>query len=171
MEVVMNRGQPYKVEGEPNTFNLNELFTIDSEDEDLTRSGLTDIWGFDVDSEGSIFIFKPPMSQGDLVYKFTSEGTFVDSFAARGEGPGEIRDAAFQKISSRDEIWITDSSNSKIMVFDKDGNIIDEKQIGVRIGIFGNMLQLLENENYLIRRSVPQPSTDGLSLVLSLYDS
>jgi len=171
VEVVVNHTQPYKVKGEPSTFNLDELFTIDSESEDLTRLGLTDIWGFDVDSEGSIFVFKPPMSQGELVYKFTSDGAFVRSFARRGEGPGEVPIATFQKINSRDEIWITGSSNSKIMVFDKDGNIIDEIQVGVWIGVFGNMLQLLENGNYLIRRSVPDPSTEGLNLELSLYDS
>jgi len=171
VEVVINRLQPYPIKGEQNRYHLEEIFTVDTEDESTAGLGLTEIWGFDVDSEGSIFIYKPPMSQGDLVFKFAADGTFVRSFATRGEGPGEVPTATYQKINDSDEIWIADAAHSKIMVFDKNGDHITEISIRIWIGAMGNMIQVLPNGNYLIRRSVPRPAGDGLNLVTSLYDS
>jgi hypothetical protein len=41
---------------------LSQILSIDTENEDLVECGLNDIWGFDVNSSGDIFIFNPPLS-------------------------------------------------------------------------------------------------------------
>lgn len=54
VEVVVNPLELYKIKGEPSTLFLEEIFTIDTERDDVAEVGLTDIWSVDVDSEGNI---------------------------------------------------------------------------------------------------------------------
>jgi hypothetical protein len=57
LEVVINRHEPYIVEGETKTLNLEEDFIIDLEEDEIAKLGLTDVWGFDVDSNRNIYFF------------------------------------------------------------------------------------------------------------------
>lgn len=84
VEVIINRNAPYIVEGHTKILNLKEDFIIDLEEDDLAALGLTDVWGFDVDSKRNIYFFKSPISEGDLVYKFDPAGRFISSVAPRG---------------------------------------------------------------------------------------
>jgi Icc-related predicted phosphoesterase len=70
-EVVIN---PYNLDPKEQLFSLEEEFVIDLEEERLASLGLTEIWGFDVDSEGSIYLYKPPWSKGDRILKFDQNG-------------------------------------------------------------------------------------------------
>lgn len=79
VEVVVNHVEPYKIKGIPSTLQLVELFTIDTERDEIADFGLNDIWGFDVSSTGEIFIFKPPMSEGNFIFKFNKLGEFIKS--------------------------------------------------------------------------------------------
>jgi len=56
MEIIVNHLEPYKIEGEPTTIRLEELFIIDSERDELVDAGLTTINNFDVDSENNLYI-------------------------------------------------------------------------------------------------------------------
>ena len=58
IEVIINHPEPYKIEGEPSKLILEEEFTIDTENEEIAKIGLIDIWGFTVDSEENIYLFK-----------------------------------------------------------------------------------------------------------------
>ncbi len=51
VEVILNHIEPYKIPGEPTTFKLEEIFTIDTEYFSIARAGLTDISCFGIDSK------------------------------------------------------------------------------------------------------------------------
>ena len=170
VEVIVNHLEPYKIKGELTALTLKEEFTIDLEKENIAAIGLTDIWGFDVNSEGDIFLFKPPTTQGDLVFRFNQKGNFISSFARRGQGPGEVENPSYQKINNQDELPITNPGKSEIIIFNKDGNLIKEIHIDLFIGFMGNMVYPLENGNYLIRRSLSSPSGGRLGFAFGLFN-
>jgi hypothetical protein len=169
--VIINRNEPNITEGKTEVLSLNEDFIIDLEADDLATLGLTDVWGFDVDSNRNIYFFKNPTSEGDLVYKFDPTGRFISSFAPRGQGPGEVQMPSFQKFNARDELPITDSGINMIKMFDTEGAIVKTIDIGVHIGFMGNMVYPLENGNYLIRRSLRGELEEKHYFVLSLFDT
>lgn len=171
VEVIVNYLEPYKIKGEPSTLHLEEEFTIDTEKEEIAELGLTDIRGFDVDSEENIYIFMPPLSKENLIYKFDRDGNFITSFGRRGQGPGEIQYAYYQRITMDNEIPIVDGRGLKLLFFDKDGNLLKETRQEYDI-VSGGQVIPLENGNFLIR-SVERgnPSDEGDSLILSIHNS
>ena len=168
IEVVIN---PYNLDPKEPLFSLEEEFVIDLEEKEMAALGLTDVWGFDVDSEESIYIYKPPMSDGDRILKFDRNGDFLFSFAPPGQGPGEIQRPFYQKMNSRDLLPVPDLGQSKIVIFDTEGKTIDEIRVGRFPGSLGSLVCQLENGNYLIRRSLTDPASGIFSLALSLYSS
>ncbi len=148
VEVVINRLEPYKIKGEPSTLQLEELFTIDTEREEIAAVGLVDIGGFDIDLEGSIYFFQRPDQKEHLVYRFDREGNFSNSFGISGQGPGEIMAPINAYITERDEILIQDQSKFKLYYFNKQGALIKETQIMLKSSrLF--VLFPLKNNNYL----------------------
>lgn len=170
IEVVVNRNEPCAAEARSEVLSLEEDFFIDLESDDLAAQGLTDVWGFDVDSKRNIYCFKSPTSRGDLVYKFDPSGHFLTSFAPKGQGPNEVQMPSFQKINTRDELPITDSGINTIKMFNTQGTIVKTIDLGVHIGFMGNMVYPLENGNYLIRRSLRGELEEKHYFVLSLFD-
>ena len=170
VEVIVNHLEPYTIKGEFTALTLKEELTIDLEKEEIAALGLNDVWGFDVNSEGDIYLFKPPTSQGDMVFRFDPKGNFISSFARRGQGPGEVENSSYQKVNKKDELPITNPSRSEIMIFNKDGQLIKEIPIDLNIGFMGNMVYPLENGNYLIRRSLFSPSGARLNFALGLFN-
>ncbi len=53
---------------------LEKKFSIDTEAKAILDFGLTDIWGFDVSPDGEIFVYHPPSSQGNLIFRFNKVG-------------------------------------------------------------------------------------------------
>jgi len=90
VEVVVNHLEPYKIKGEPNELSLVHAFTMDMEDPSILNLGLTDIWIFDVDSQGNIFIFQSTNKDSALVFKFDPNGNFLMSFGRMGQEPFDI---------------------------------------------------------------------------------
>ena len=170
IEVVVNRNEPCAAEARSEVLSLEEDFFIDLESDDLAAQGLTDVWGFDVDSKRNIYCFKSPTSRGDLVYKFDPSGHFLTSFAPKGQGPNEVQMPSFQKINTRDELPITDSGINTIKMFNTQGTIVKTIDLGVHIGFMGTMVYPLENGNYLIRRSLRGELEEKHYFVLSLFD-
>jgi hypothetical protein len=168
--IVVNRNEPYIVEGKTESLSLKEDFIIDLEADDLAVHGLTDVWGFDVDSNRNIYFFKNPTSEGYLVYKFDPAGRFLSSFALHGQGPGEVQMPSFQKFNARDELPITDSGINTVKMFNPEGVIVDTIELGVHVGFMGNMVYPLENGNFLIRRSLRGELEEKHYFVMSLFD-
>jgi hypothetical protein len=146
---------------------LSPIFSIDTENEVLAGYGLTNIWGFDVNSSGEIFIYNSPLSQGDFVLKFDKTGQFINSFGRKGQGPGEIQMPLYQKINSKDEVSILDFAGQKLIVFDKDGDILSESKPEIRIFDRGILLPLM-NGGYVYRNLEMDASRENISLALFL---
>jgi len=161
--VVWNHVQPYRMKGAPASLRLEEELTIDSEREDLAKQGVTDIWGFDVNSLGEIFIFQPPMSTGNLVYKFDAKGRFLSSFVPKGQGPGEVQWPIFHRISAADELPVLDMISRKLFLFDHNGKILQETPMPLEIRGSSLVLQL-SNGNYLYRKVEVDPNQEYPSL-------
>ncbi len=176
VEVVINHLEPYKIEGEPDTLYLDKEFSIDTERDEIVELGLTDIKGFDVDSEENIYCFNTPLSQENLVFKFDKEGKFITFFGRRGQGPGEIQYAAYQRITKNDEIPIVDAHGLKLLIYDTNGNLLNESHLTTETASKGIVIPL-ENGNYLISRyegelrGINEVIERGYSMVLCLYDS
>jgi len=152
VEVVINHVTSDAARNIRPPLRLDELFVIDSENADIVRLGLSDIWGFDVDSAGEIFIFKSPIGQGDFIYKFDAAGRFLSSFGRKGEGPGELQMPIFQKLSASGELYIPDSGKRKVLVFDREGRLLREIPIKPRLRQATDRLVPLDNTRFLYRR-------------------
>jgi hypothetical protein len=125
VEVVVNHIEPYKIKGEPTTFNIEKEFSIDLEREDLAEKGLSDAVTFDIDSEGNIY-FARSWEKENCIFKFDSSGNFVTSFVRRGQGPGEIQFIRYFGIDSKDNIIISDHVSKKVFIFNKEGAVVKE---------------------------------------------
>ncbi len=168
VEVIVNHLEPYKIKGEPTALHLEEEFTIDTEKDDIAATGLTDIYRFDVDSEGNIYFLIPPAGQGNLIYKFDRNGNFIISFARKGQGPYELEYPHYMRVINNDEILIIEPSKSKSYIFSTDGLPIKETPINNDI----DMLIPLENGKYLILFWHTQDrEAKYFSLSLNLYSS
>jgi hypothetical protein len=117
IEVVQNHLQPYVIPGEPQTLKLKRLFSIETRNDHIAALGLTDIYLFDVDSTGTIFLVRPPASPGDLVFEFSDRGEFIRTFGGMGQGPNEL-EYPNRIFIRRDRIGIVESPKSKITYFD-----------------------------------------------------
>ena len=167
IEVLLNQNIS---QNELKPLKLEMIFSIDTENEDILDFGLTDIWGFDVSPDGDIFVYLPPSSQGNLIFRFDKSGTPVLSFGKKGQGPGEIQWPLYQKLNRNNEIPVLDRGGQKILLYDKNGKLKQEIKPDKSISGSGVLLEL-SNGNYLFRESVAQISGDSLTLVLSIIDS
>jgi hypothetical protein len=164
-EVVINHLEPYKIKGEPSILHFEEEFTIDTEKDEIAELGVPDIGRFDIDSEGNIYFLQ---GRKNLVFKFDKDGHFVTSFGKRGQGPSEIAAAIYLNITEQDEIPIQDFSKLRLFIFNKNGTLIKEIDIGLQSR--GNFFPL-ENGNYLHYRDFFDPSTEHRYDILELYSA
>jgi len=149
VEVIVNHLEPYRIEGEPSTLHLEEVFTIDTEKDDVAERGLVDLDNFDIDSKGNIYCLYR-RSRENCIFKFGNNGDFLDAFGRRGRGPGEINNTMFLSINSRDEILIQNFFEPKLLILSNDGNLINE------IPSPSNLpdIKQMGNENYFTYESL-----------------
>ena len=125
VEVVINHLEPYQT-GNISSFNLEEIFKIDTEEDEIVNLGIADILGFEVGSEGEIFILRAYKGEGDFIFKFDSSGKFVKSFGPQGEGPGEFRNPRHIALDREDNIVIIDFGRAILLKYDKDGVFVND---------------------------------------------
>lgn len=152
-EVIDNHLEPYKIDGEPHTFILEEEFVIDPESKDLLDKGMRLPGEFDVDSEGNIYIIDF-RSIENYIYKFNKYGDFIDSFCKRGQGPGELEWPMHPVVMDSDEIYITDW-RKKLLILSTNGSLIKEIRFKTPI----NTIEPLKNGKYLILKQIPELKT------------
>lgn len=173
VEVVINHLEPYKIKGEPTSLQLEELFTIDTERDEIAEIGVTDIEAFDVDSEGNIYFFSNRETNNNVVCKFDKNANFITAFGKRGQGPEEIQFPLFLSITKKDEIPIQDPNRFVLLIFDGEGNLI--KEIKVKEPLTGGpgiyYFFPLENGNYLAEGAYMDPSTNHRVYFIYLVDS
>ena len=155
MEVVVNHLKPYKIEGELNHLFLEEKLRIDTESVSVAETGLTEIYYFDVDSEGNIF-FSNDRSRENIILKFDRNGNFVTAFGRMGQGPGELQMAILPIITSQGEVLIMDQGQRKLCYFTKEGDFI---KIGNRI------LEVVETGKNVVCKDLKNNITKTISPV------
>jgi hypothetical protein len=136
VEVVLNHLQPYTVPGYPFVLELEEELVIDTEDEAVANTGLTDIGSLgsnsvEADAEVQIYLLCPQAAEGQIL-KFTSNGTFLTAFAPKGQGPGEFQSVSMFTVypgpDGEDEISVAQQSTCKVAFFRTDGTLITERK-------------------------------------------
>ncbi|MDH5386373.1 MAG: hypothetical protein OEY18_16855, partial [Candidatus Aminicenantes bacterium] len=168
VEVVINHLEPYRIEGEPSTLELETVMTIDMEREDIVGEGMGEAGEFDIDGEGNIYVvaFK---NTKNFVYRFNRKGDLLNSFGRYGQGPGELEWPFLNRVFNDGRIALTDLMR-KYKVFDKDGRLIREIHPEFRI----SYVFPFENGNFLVEkpRYNERPSRSGLvPHTVSLCDS
>jgi hypothetical protein len=123
VDIVINHLEPYHVGG-ATTLALEEIFHIDTENNEIEKLGLIDIRGFDVSSRGEIFILKTSKGNGDYVNKFDRDGRFVNSFVPKGQGPGELELPNHIALDTEDQVLISDAGRMMVVKYDQNGDFI-----------------------------------------------
>ena len=162
VEVIVNHLEPYKIKGEPSNLSLEEIFSIDTEKDEIAEIGLTDIMNFDVDSEGNIYFIKR-RSEKELILKFNQNGNYVTSFGRMGQGPGEIVRGYNLSVGAENEIIISDPVK-RINYFNRDGDF--KRYVKLEPNII--YAQDLENGNYLIKKRILHPSGEYAEWSISI---
>lgn len=152
VEVVVNHLEPFEIKGMFTDLTLEEIFRIDTEKDEMAEIGLTDIWHFDVDSKGNIYLLGYTIREYSI-FKFDKSGNFVTSFGRKGQGPGEVQRPTFITVSSQDEIFVLDKGNTKLIIYGKDGELISETPVDPSLV----EATPLNSEKYLIKqRTIPE---------------
>ena len=102
--------------------------------------------GVAIASNGDVFISQGhgEKQNNSRILKFTSDGKFIKSFAAWGDGDGQLRSPHAIAIDSLDRLFVADRSNNRVVVFDKDGKFLAAwKQFGRPSGIYVDGNELL----------------------------
>jgi len=152
VEVVINNLEPYKIGGQ-NSLILEEILNIDTEDDEIANLGIPDIFGFDVNSFGEIYILRNIQGEGDFVFKFDGNGKFIKSFGLQGQGPGEFQNPHHISIDHRDNILIYDLGPQILHKYDKDGDLIGDYRMSgdearVTSGPNANLLALVHSSEH-----------------------
>ena len=143
VEVVVNHIEPYMIDDESKVLKAEREVLIDFGGEMIAKLGISDIRGFDIDSEGNIFV---SVYKGEYcIYKFDKNGMFLKSFCRKGQGPGELELARSLSINDKDEISTYDNSKQKFLVFDREGSLLKEIPLPYRI----TRIFPLKNGNFL----------------------
>ncbi len=152
VEVVVNYLEPFEIKGMFTDLTLEEIFRIDTEKDEMAEIGLTDIWHFDLDSRGNIYLLGYTIREYSI-FKFDKSGNFVTSFGRKGQGPGEVQRPTFITVSSQDEIFVLDKGNTKLIIYGKDGELISETPVDPSLV----EATPLNSEKYLIKqRTIPE---------------
>jgi len=128
VEIVINHLEPYKI-GSQNSLTLEEILTIDTEDDEIANLGIPDIFGFEINSLGEIFILRTITGEGDFIFKFNKNGEFVKSFGPQGQGPGEFQNPHHIALDSEDNIMIIDLGRGPLLKYNKDGVFINDYEM------------------------------------------
>ncbi len=167
VEVVINHLEPYKISGE-NSLVLEEIFNIDTEDDEIANLGIPDIFGFEVNSFGEIYILRNIQGEGDFVFKFDGNGKLIKSFGPQGQGPGEFQNPHHIAVDHKDNILIYDLGPHILHKYNKDGVLIgDYKMSGGELRVTSG-----PNENLLalVHSSKPDKNRTINTLILELIN-
>lgn len=76
------------------------------------------------DSEGNIYLVD---RQTQNIHSYNSDGSYRWTIGGRGQGPGEFQFISSIQIDNNDHLFVYDSANSILTIFDTDGEIIDSR--------------------------------------------
>ncbi len=102
-------------------FLLREAISTQSGDSELD----TDVT---VDGAGNIFAYG---SFNGSIFKFSSEGRFLNRFGSDGDRPGQFTSPLSFCIDQQGRLWVSDFR--ELIVFDNDGTYLDSFDIGMTV--------------------------------------
>lgn len=120
VEVVINHVEPYSLPGVPSTLKLEEDFSIDTEKDNIVKTGLTMIESFCLDRDGNIYCMMR-QSPENFIYKFDGSGKFLMSFGRKGQGPGEFDWGGDILIDEQNHVLAKDMTKEKFYAFSGEG--------------------------------------------------
>jgi hypothetical protein len=164
VEVILNHLEPYAIKGVSSRLILEKDFSIDTENEKLAQTGLTEMETFDVDREGNIYIIRW-QSNENYIFKFNRAGNFVTSFLRRGQGPGELEWGGTVLIDHQGNLLTKDPSKPKFSTYDRNGRFIKEVILKKQI----EPIAALSNGKYFYFEQIQNP--DKLQNFLGVSDS
>ncbi len=166
VEVVLNPAEPLRLKGKPVILTLERVFVLDTEDDATAALGVTDIGAFDVDRAGNLLILVPPTGPRDSVYKLSPKGKLLASFGRVGQGPNEVQYPGEVLANDNGEIWVLDSPENKIHIFDGEG-----KPVADRSPVKFEAIIPLANGNHLVTRlDASDLAAKYLPMTIELYD-
>jgi hypothetical protein len=152
VEVILNHFEPYTIEGVASRLVLEKELSIDTEDENLAKIGLTEMETFDVDPEGNIYIIRW-QSDENYVFKFDRTGNFIISFLRRGQGPGELEWGGTIFLDHDGNLLAKDPSKPKYAIYGPDGRFVREVVLKKQIEIIAP----LSNREYFCWQQIQEP--------------
>ena len=129
VEVVINHVEPYALPGVPSTLALEEIMTIDTEREEIVKTGLTSIESFCLDLDGNIYFMMRDTSE-NFIYKFDAAGEYLKSFGHKGQGPGEFGFGGTVIVDGEGRLLAKDMTKKKCQVFTSDGVYLEDIDLG-----------------------------------------
>jgi streptogramin lyase len=84
-----------------------------------TWTGFTNVYGVATDSSNNVYIVDSGLSR---VYKYSSEGTYLDEWGSSGSSTGQFSNPYGIGVDGSDYIYVADSANNRIQKFDSSGN-------------------------------------------------
>ena len=89
-----------------------------------------------VGTNGDIFV-TDGHGKNDRVVKFSKDGRYIKEWGKTGSAPGEFNQPHALDIDPQGRIFVADRSNSRLQIFDQEGNYIDSwKQFGRPSGLY-----------------------------------
>jgi len=119
--------------------------------------------GVGVSSNGDIFVCD---GYGNArVHKFSPEGKLIMSWGEPGATPGQFRLPHNLWVDKKDRIWISDRENSRVQIFDTEGNFLDawidllrpchvymDKEENVYVSELSRRISIFSNKGELLAR-------------------
>jgi hypothetical protein len=97
-----------------------------------TFNGISDVA---VATNGNIFVVDGHFN--NRVVKYAPDGTFIMQWGEFGSGPGEFDEPHSISLDSRGRVFVADRGNSRVQIFDQEGEFIDAwTQFGRPSGIY-----------------------------------
>jgi outer membrane protein assembly factor BamB len=119
IQVVYNPKDPAPPPGTPNQLILTEELSIgDEEIEDYIYSN---IFSFDVDDEGNIYVLD---TKEACVKVFDKNGKRIRTFGEKGQGPGEMQVPVGLSVVAGKEIMTYDTANYRLTYYSLNGQYI-----------------------------------------------
>jgi hypothetical protein len=166
VEVVINGPQPNTIENRIMQLSLEPDLVIDMEEQKFARLALRDLWMFNVDAQGNIFLWDLPLTKADIVYKLDPEGNFITSFLKHGQGPGEVQSPSTAEITSDNELMISDFFPRKLLYFDLHGIFLREERLDERIG----GAYTLRSSHYFVLKTRTIPGSNNRESLRTICD-
>jgi sugar lactone lactonase YvrE len=89
-----------------------------------------------IGANGDIFV-TDGHGKNDRVVKFSKDGKYIKQWGKTGSAPGELDQPHALDIDPQGRLFVADRSNSRLQIFDQEGNSIDSwKQFGRPSGLF-----------------------------------